>query len=359
METGSAMQLMIPSGRLDCPVDHETDHVLGTADTEITLFEYGSYACPQCRAANERIAQARDQLGDRVCYAFRHSPLTANSPSFRAAELTELARTPEAFWSTHIKLMTRSMQLTGDDLVVVAADLGVNADLALGDSDAMRRARARVEAGVARAHESGVKFTLTFYIQLPALRWSRDRELSPRCEAWHARPPRRYGGPRVRKLGSSWHSRRFGAKVRREMYDRLESPADRVLRPASALSSYAVLPVLALVDADVTTNPGVFVGRGWLMAAIVAGLIIGKPVGVFLAAAAAVRAGSHQVGGVQLAAAGRGGSLCWHRLHDVALHRRAGVSKRRGLLGRQRRRVRRVDFSAVAGAALLWGASRQ
>jgi hypothetical protein len=59
---------MIRPGRLDRPVDHETDHVLGPADAEITLVEYGSYACPHCRAANERIAQARDQLGDRVRY---------------------------------------------------------------------------------------------------------------------------------------------------------------------------------------------------------------------------------------------------------------------------------------------------
>jgi Na+:H+ antiporter, NhaA family len=41
----------------------------------------------------------------------------------------------------------------------------------------------------------------------------------------------------------------------------------------------------------VTINPGVFAGHGWLMAAIVAGLAIGKPVGVFLAPAAVVRAG--------------------------------------------------------------------
>ena len=62
------MELMIPPGRLDRPVDHEKDHVLGPTDAEITLVEYGSYACPHCRAANERIAQARDQLGDRVRY---------------------------------------------------------------------------------------------------------------------------------------------------------------------------------------------------------------------------------------------------------------------------------------------------
>ncbi|KWV60387.1 hypothetical protein AS156_28725 [Bradyrhizobium macuxiense] len=66
------MELMIPPSRLDRPVNHETDHELGPADAEITLVEYGSYACPHCKAANECIAQARDQLGDRVCYASRH-----------------------------------------------------------------------------------------------------------------------------------------------------------------------------------------------------------------------------------------------------------------------------------------------
>jgi NhaA family Na+:H+ antiporter len=75
------------------------------------------------------------------------------------------------------------------------------------------------------------------------------------------------------------------------IYDRLESPADRLLRHAGARSSYVVLPIFALVNAGVAINPGVFAGHGWLMAAIVAGLAIGKPVGVFLAAAAAVRAG--------------------------------------------------------------------
>jgi Na+:H+ antiporter, NhaA family len=30
-----------------------------STDAEITLVEYGSYACSHCRAANERIAQIR------------------------------------------------------------------------------------------------------------------------------------------------------------------------------------------------------------------------------------------------------------------------------------------------------------
>ena len=46
--------------RLFPPANEAVDHVLGPADSEITLVEYGSYDCPYCRAANERFAQARD-----------------------------------------------------------------------------------------------------------------------------------------------------------------------------------------------------------------------------------------------------------------------------------------------------------
>src|ERR1700754_3027362 len=132
------------SSWLDRPVDPERDHFLGPPNAEISLVEYGSYACPHCRAANARIADARDQLGEKVCYAFRHLPLTDSRIAFRAAELAELAPTPEAFWDAHIKLMTRSPRLTEEDLLAVAADLGLPATFASIDNDATRRATARV-----------------------------------------------------------------------------------------------------------------------------------------------------------------------------------------------------------------------
>src|SRR5689334_5044041 len=66
------------ANRLDRPVDDAADHVLGPGRAQITLVEYGSYACPHCRAANERIAEIRDQLGERVRYVFRHRPLTGS-----------------------------------------------------------------------------------------------------------------------------------------------------------------------------------------------------------------------------------------------------------------------------------------
>ena len=146
--------------RLDRPVDDRYDHVLGPASAPITLVEYGSYDCPHCRAANERIAEIRNQLGDRVRYVFRHRPIRGSELARRSAELIEHATDTEAFWKAHVELMTRSERLTEDDLAAVAAELGV----AAGGDAADAVARQRVDADVQSSHASGVMFTPTFFI---------------------------------------------------------------------------------------------------------------------------------------------------------------------------------------------------
>ena len=109
------MSDVTPGNRLDRPVDDRSDHVLGPGGAAVTLVEYGSYACPYCRAANERIAEVRDQFGDRMRYVFRHRPLVGVELARRAAELVERAEDPKRFWDAHVKLMTRSETLTEDD----------------------------------------------------------------------------------------------------------------------------------------------------------------------------------------------------------------------------------------------------
>jgi NhaA family Na+:H+ antiporter len=149
---------------LDRPVDDKSDHILGPGDAPITLVEYGSYACPYCRAANERIAEVRDQLGDRLRYVFRHRPLVGVELARRAAELVERARDPKRFWDAHVKLMTRSEVLTEDDVLAVASDLGVATEGDTPDEEAIARARARVDADEESARLSGALITPTFFI---------------------------------------------------------------------------------------------------------------------------------------------------------------------------------------------------
>jgi NhaA family Na+:H+ antiporter len=149
------------STRLDRPVDEARDHVLGHERASITLVEYGSYACDFCRAANERLASLRDQLGDRLRYVFRHRPLRGSDIARRAAGLVERCPDSETFWKAHVALMTRSPELTEDDLAAVARELGIDAN---DSGDAARLAQERVAEDERSASMSGVTVTPTFFI---------------------------------------------------------------------------------------------------------------------------------------------------------------------------------------------------
>lgn len=75
------------------------------------------------------------------------------------------------------------------------------------------------------------------------------------------------------------------------IHDRIESPADKLLRSVEPWSSYLVLPVFALANAGLAWSATVLEGHERLIFAIVLGLVLGKPIGMVLAAALAVRLG--------------------------------------------------------------------
>jgi NhaA family Na+:H+ antiporter len=75
------------------------------------------------------------------------------------------------------------------------------------------------------------------------------------------------------------------------IHARIESPAGRILRSVEPWSSYFVLPMFALANAGVALSLRVFDGRERLTLAIVLGLVLGKPIGVVLAARFAVLVG--------------------------------------------------------------------
>jgi NhaA family Na+:H+ antiporter len=75
------------------------------------------------------------------------------------------------------------------------------------------------------------------------------------------------------------------------IHGRIESPADKLLRSVEPWGSYFVLPVFALANAGLAWSMDVVGDHERLMLAIILGLVLGKPVGMVLAAAAAVRLG--------------------------------------------------------------------
>jgi NhaA family Na+:H+ antiporter len=75
------------------------------------------------------------------------------------------------------------------------------------------------------------------------------------------------------------------------IHDRIESPASKLLRSVEPWSSYFVLPLFALANAGLDWSTAVVEGHEKLISAIVLGLVLGKPAGMFFGAALAVRLG--------------------------------------------------------------------
>jgi NhaA family Na+:H+ antiporter len=149
---------------LDPPVDPARDHILGPPDAEITLVEFGSFACPHCHAAHPVIEALRSRFGDRMRYVFRHLPVGGSEEANRAAELAEYAAlTTGRFWEVHEALMERGPAFSPDDFVRIAQDFELPpADAAhAGDVSA---ARERVREDVESAERSGARMTPTFFI---------------------------------------------------------------------------------------------------------------------------------------------------------------------------------------------------
>src|SRR6187399_2779844 len=110
----------------DFSVTTDHDHVLGPANAEMTLIEYGSYACPRCHAVHEVVEGLRSRFGERMRYVFRHLPLATRDNATRAAELAEYAdRTKGRFWEVHEALMEGGPSFSEGDFKAIAENFSL------------------------------------------------------------------------------------------------------------------------------------------------------------------------------------------------------------------------------------------
>lgn len=130
----------------------------------MVLVEYGSYACPSCHEAHAVIARLRDEYGERLCYVFRHRPITGNETARRAAVLAEyVAATSDDFWPVHSALMTCGPILEPQDLDGIASAFELPS---LDHAEPVQRevAERRVREDARSAAASGASLAPTFFI---------------------------------------------------------------------------------------------------------------------------------------------------------------------------------------------------
>jgi uncharacterized OsmC-like protein/predicted DsbA family dithiol-disulfide isomerase len=139
------------------------DHVRGPASAEVTLVEYGDFACPFCRAAHGTVKEMLARMPD-VRFVFRANP---RSHLFReaepAAEAAEIAAARGKFWEMHDRLFEATGELSRAELVAAARDVGLDVPAFERDLDG-GAFRAAVRAQEVTGWHSHVLSTPTFFI---------------------------------------------------------------------------------------------------------------------------------------------------------------------------------------------------
>jgi protein-disulfide isomerase len=152
----TSIQLKLP--------DPKRDHIAGNAEAPITLLEYGDFECPACGQAYPVIKAVQEQLGDRLCFVFRHFPLSNVHPHAEsAAETAEAAGAQGRFWEMHDVLFENQDALDDESLLEYAAALDLDAERVIRevlDKTYQSRIREDFKTGV----RAGVNGTPTLFI---------------------------------------------------------------------------------------------------------------------------------------------------------------------------------------------------
>jgi protein-disulfide isomerase len=156
ISTNTSVNLVLPVGT--------RDHIEGLLTAPIVLVEYGDYQCPYCAQAVEIVREVQYELGDRLCYVFRHFPLTdLHSHAIRAAEAAEAAAVQHQFWEMHYQLFQHQSALSETNLWHYAHNLGLNVDRFEGELNNEHHLR-HIQEDMRAGEESGVDSTPTFFI---------------------------------------------------------------------------------------------------------------------------------------------------------------------------------------------------
>ena len=166
-------------------VDPDRDHLDGPVDAPVTLVEYADFACPSCREARFAIEQAREELGDRLLFVYRHLPVPSAHPTaVPAALVAEAAADQGSFWEMHRRLFDHQDEQGREDLLAHAEALTLDVSAIEEALDEERHAD-RIEEDVDTALRSGVSGTPGFFIdgRLHAGGWNDGRLLEALREA--------------------------------------------------------------------------------------------------------------------------------------------------------------------------------
>jgi protein-disulfide isomerase len=112
-------------------VSIDDDVILGDRNAPVTLIEFGDFQCPYCKQLFDQTeGRLRDEYiqTGKVRMVYRDFPLDQIHPYARAAaEAAECARDQGSYWLYHDELYARQASIPTLDFVVLAGELGLDA----------------------------------------------------------------------------------------------------------------------------------------------------------------------------------------------------------------------------------------
>lgn len=118
--TGGAAATSVPDIKLS-----KSDHIFGSPDADIIIFEYSDTECPFCKRFHETMTEVMDTYGanGKVAWVYRHFPLVQiHSKAPKEAEATECAAElggNDGFWNYLNTLMEVTPSNNGLDLAIL------------------------------------------------------------------------------------------------------------------------------------------------------------------------------------------------------------------------------------------------
>jgi len=111
------------------PVDPERDHIFGDPEAPYVIVEYGDFQCGFCLKASGSIQEVHRELGDQLCYVWRHAPLVEYHPNAQAAaEASEAAALQGRFFEFERGLFADQEHQRPSDILRLAESLGLDVE---------------------------------------------------------------------------------------------------------------------------------------------------------------------------------------------------------------------------------------
>jgi len=152
----------VPSAPVDMTLAAD-DHIRGSKDAKLIIYEYGDFECPFCGRAAPTVAQISSTYGKDVAIVYRHFPLSFHPSARPAALASECAGEQGKFWEYHDILFEHQTALAKSNLVDYAKQLKLDEKKFTSCLDSSKYAD-KVDADFASGQAAGVTGTPSFFI---------------------------------------------------------------------------------------------------------------------------------------------------------------------------------------------------